>query len=30
MAKYIKMTPELQEECRNAFMAEFDAIIAKN
>lgn len=30
MAKYIKMTPELQEECRNAFMAEFDAIMAKN
>lgn len=24
------MTPELQEECRNAFMAEFDAIMAKN
>ncbi len=30
MAKYIKMTPELQAECRASFMAEFDAIMAKN
>lgn len=30
MAKYIKMTPELQEECRASFMAEFNAIMAKN
>ena len=30
MAKYIKMTPELMAECRASFMAEFDAIMAKN
>lgn len=30
MAKYIKMTPELMAECRASFLAEFDAIMAKN
>ena len=30
MAKYIKMTPELQDECREAFLAEFNAVLAKN
>lgn len=30
MAKYIKMTPELKNECRNAFMAEFEKALATN
>ena len=30
MAKYIKMTPEIQEECRVSFLAEFNAVLAKN
>lgn len=30
MAKYIKMTPEIQEECKAAFMAELNAVLAKN
>ena len=30
MAKYIKMTPELQAECRTSFMAELDAVLSKN
>lgn len=30
MAKYIKMTPELKEECRTTFMAEFEKALSTN